>query len=308
MRIFPSLAALSLVLMAGCAPQQSPLVQEPTYQVRTTAGDELNALPSAERAVTVAVYDFRDLTGQNKPNDEFAEYSRAVTQGGAALLINALQEVGRGSWFQVVERESLNDLLQERQIIRATREEFIGRNQGQQPGALPPLLFAGIILDGGIVGYDSNTLTGGFGARFLGIGGDVKYRQDTVTVALRAVSVSTGEVIRSVTASKTIYSAGVSAGVFKFVSLQELLEIETGLTTNEPPMLAVRQAIEKAVFALIMEGTLTNYWGFADPVAAQPIVDRYVRERHGEYNVQTIVASQQQQPSRRPRRQIEAAD
>ncbi len=39
---------------------------------------------------------------------------------------------------------------------------------------LPSLLFAGLILDGGIIGYDCNTVTGGLGARYLGTSSTAK--------------------------------------------------------------------------------------------------------------------------------------
>src|SRR3546814_6428192 len=99
----------------------------------------------------------------------------------------------------------LRNLLNERQIIREMRERYLGETQ-VNPQALPAMLFAGVLLEGGVIGYDTNTVTGGAGASFLGIGGRTEYRQDTVTVYLRAVSVRTGEVLTSVTASKTIAS------------------------------------------------------------------------------------------------------
>jgi len=97
-----------------------------------------------------------------KQNDAFADYSFAVTQGGSSVLMDALKEVGRGTWFSVLERSRIGDLLQERQIIRANREENVGPD-GRRLPPLGPLLNAGIILEGGIIGYDTNILTGGFG-------------------------------------------------------------------------------------------------------------------------------------------------
>src|SRR3954471_19535393 len=166
------LAAVGLLSLSACASSHPELAlsESPLPEVKTATLDELSSLPPPLRKLSVAVYKFDDLTGQNKPNDNFSEYSRAVTQGGASVLINALERAGDKQWFTPVERNSLPSLLQERQIIRATREEYGGVNLPP----LPPLAYAGIILDGGIIGYDTNTLTGGFGARFLGIGGDTK--------------------------------------------------------------------------------------------------------------------------------------
>jgi curli production assembly/transport component CsgG len=292
MRLFRSilLAATGTLALTACAvaPNSSKpelaLAENPEQELKTTSLDELQSLPPAARKVVVAVYRFDDLTGQNKPNDSFSEYSRAVTQGGTSILVNALERAGNRSWFTPVERNSLQSLLQERQIIRVTRQEYGGQNLPP----LPPLTYAGILLDGGIIGYDSNTLTGGFGARFLGIGGDTKYRRDTVTIFLRAISVQTGEVLKSVNISKTIYSVGVQGGVFKYVAYKKLLELETGFTTNEPVTLAVKQATEKAVYSLVMEGLIDGYWRLADMNLAQPLIDRYAQQRDGTFDVASI--------------------
>ncbi len=265
--------------LAACGTPRPPeaFPDPPALTPRTPSLDRLTTLPPPARQLVVAVYQFGDQTGQNKPNDEFPEYSRAVTQGANAVLINALKRTGNGAWFRVVERASLPALLQERRIIRQMREAYAA---GSLP-PLAPLTYAGLLLDGGIIGYDSNIVTGGAGARFLGIGGDTQYRKDTVTVYLRAVSVQTGEVLKSVSASKTIYSVALRAGAFRYIDFQELLEIEVGTTTNEPVLLAVRQAVEKAVHALIAEGLQADHWSLRDPAQEADIVGQYLRERDG---------------------------
>ncbi|MBP2300934.1 CsgG/HfaB family protein [Azospirillum picis] len=266
--------ALALAACSATRPETA-FSEAPRLEPKTDMLDDLMALPPPARQLTVAVYNFEDQTGQNKPNETFSEYSRAVTQGGATILVNALERAGRKSWFKVAERRGLPALLQERQIIRAMRESY-----GGGPQTLPPLTYAGLLLEGGIIGYDSNTLTGGFGARFLGVGGDTQYRRDTVTVYLRAVSVQTGEVLKSVNTTKTIYSVLLHGDAFRYIGFNKLLEIEGGITTNEPVQLAVKQAIEKAVFTLIMEGALDGYWQFRGP-EAQPFLDHYIQERDG---------------------------
>lgn len=273
--------------LSGCATQfdqkTGQLIGDaPTYEVSTPTLDTLRTLPPPPRPLYAAVYKFADQTGQQKPNENFAEYSRAVTQGGAAILATALHSARQ--WFTVVERESLQNLLQERQIVRATRQEFLGPDNRPLP-PLPALLNAGIILDGGIIAYDSNFQTGGIGARFLGIGGDVQYRRDTVSVYLRAIAVQNGQVLTAVNANKTIYSIGVSAGVFKFVSLKKLLELEAGVTANEPVHLAVKQAIEKAIYAMVVQGAAEGAWSFADPAIQKRLVAEYYADRGGEIGV-----------------------
>ena len=207
--------------------------------------------------VIIAVYDFLDMTGQKKPGGNFASMSTAVTQGSYQILIKALQDAGEGKWFRVVERASLPSLLQERKLIRSTRQMADGENA--EP--LPPLLFAGAYITGGIVGYDSDTKSGGIGARILGIQANTKYRQDVVTVILRLVNVQTGEVVISTTIEKTIFSTGRGADIFKYFDADTmLLETEAGMARNEPVTFAVRKAIEAGVAEIIGEGAKKGLW------------------------------------------------
>jgi curli production assembly/transport component CsgG len=211
------------------------------------------------KPIVLAVYQFGDLTGQQKPNDAFSEMSKAVTQGASNLLILALKRVGDGKWFRVAERESLQSLLQERKLIRTTRQMM----QGDKAKPLGPMLYAGAYLTGGIVGYDSNTLSGGIGHRFLGIGASVQYRQDTVTVMLRLINVVTGEVELAIMTEKTIFSIGLGGDKFKYLDTgTNLLEIEAGIAKNEPITYAVRKTIEGAVVELIKAGEKKGLWKY----------------------------------------------
>lgn len=272
---------VSLILalpVVACSHQQvfdSKMVEQPKVGQITQSSRLLMTLPSAKEKIAVAVYDFQDQTGQLKPNNNFADYSRAVTQGGLAILNKALLQASNGNWFTVVERGGLKDLLQERQIINLMREQY-ALPDGSKLGPLPPLLYSGLLIEGGIVGYDSNIVTGGAGAKYLGIGGDLKHQRDIVTVDLRAVNISNGEVVLSVTSEKTIYSTSLQGSIFKYVSFDKIFEAESGFTMNEPPQLAVRQAIETAVYEMIMEGARKGMWSFADPVAGQASMQEYM--------------------------------
>jgi curli production assembly/transport component CsgG len=207
--------------------------------------------------MTVAVYGFRDLTGQNKSNDRLALFSKAVTQGSEVFLIKSLQD--SKNWFRVVERVGLDNLIKERQLIRNQREVY----EGKEAKPLKPLTVAGVILEGGIVGYDSNVRSGGNGARFLGIGGSQQYRVDEVTVSLRLISINSGEVLLSNAVSKTIYSTAHNVGVLRFVDAgTKALELENGAALNEPTTYAVRVAIEQAVYEMIIEGQQRGLWNF----------------------------------------------
>jgi curli production assembly/transport component CsgG len=259
-------AAIALAsVLGGCTPGSinDPLAQPATMVPPTATGIVLDKLPSPVRPLDVAIYAFPDLTGQNKENDNFAEFSHALTQGGADILADVATKAGGGRWFNVVERNGLQSLLQERQIIQNTRNAFLG---AKAPG-LPALRFAGIILDGGVIGYDTNQRTGGLGANYLGIGGTTNYREDVITVALRAVSVSTGRVLASVTTTKTVYSVLVDGSIFKFVAVDKLLQAEGGFSLNAPVTLGVREAIQLAVYSLIFEGVKRDLWHFHDPNA-----------------------------------------
>ena len=244
------LATLFLVSCAG----------KPDFDVRIQVPASKKYIEVAELdgdPVIIAVYDFLDMTGQKKPGGNFASMSTAVTQGSYQLLIKALQDAGDGKWFRVVERASLPSLLQERKLIRSTRQMADGENA--EP--LPPLLFAGAYITGGIVGYDSDTKSGGIGARILGIQANTKYRQDVVTVILRLVNVQTGEVVISTTIEKTIFSTGKGADIFKYFDADTmLLETEAGMARNEPVTFAVRKAIEAGVAEIIGEGAKKGLW------------------------------------------------
>lgn len=230
---------------------QSARIGELTAKTRV-----LRDLPKPYEKVVVGVYNFKDQTGQYKNLENGSSFSTAVPQGATTMLIQALED---SKWFTPIERENLANLLNERNIIRSTREEF-ARSTNSKQTALPPLLYAGVLLEGAVVSYDTNVITGGAGARYFGAGASTQYRQDRISIYLRAVSTSNGKILKTVYISKTILSQSVDASLFRYVSFQRLLEAETGFTKNEPVQLALKGAIEKAVEALIIEGVEEGLW------------------------------------------------
>lgn len=233
-------------------------------------------LPVPVEPIVVGVYNFKDQTGQYKSVESGSTFSTAVTQGATTILIKALED---SKWFRPIERENLGNLLNERNIIRSTRDEY-RKSTDSTIQRLNPLLFAGILLEGGVVSYDTNILTGGLGARYFGVGGSTKYRQDRITIYLRAVSTSSGEILKTVYVSKTILSQAVDVGLFRYVNFQRLLEIETGFTKNEPTQMAIKEAIEKAVEMLIVEGVKDRLWSTKDGAEKnKEIVDAYETEK-----------------------------
>ena len=231
---------------------------------------ELAELPPAKRKPVIAVYrdSFQDLTGQRKSNSSFALFSTAVTQAPEALLIRALKHAANGNFFRVVERVGLDNLTKERQLIRSTRENF------EEDQKLQPLLFAGLIIQGGVISYDTNIQSGGIGARYLGIGNSKQYREDVVTISLRLVSVSTGEILMESAVSKNILSTSISQDIFRFIEQgTELVEIEGGVAENEVGSIALQKAIETGVLNLIEIGIERGYWEYETINIDEPSCD-----------------------------------
>jgi curli production assembly/transport component CsgG len=266
---FPHVAAVVAVLcfIGGCASTKSDSVfyGETPYTLETDTIKRLHNIPPlGQSPITIAVYNFPDRTGQRKPNERFSQLSTAVTQGPESWVINALKAVGHNNnepWFIVLERQGLDALIKERQLIRSTRELYDGESDTKN--VLKPLKFAGLIVEGGIVGYDANITSGGVGARYFGIGVNEQYRTDQVTVSLRLVAVQTGEILMTVSATKTIASYSTGGDVFRFLDMStKALELETGVATNEPVNYAIRTTIEHAVFNMIHEGVEYGLWQF----------------------------------------------
>ena len=254
-------------LLQGCATYAppgatgcSPLLEcvETARPLRPTQEKLLN-LPVPQQKAVIAVYNFNDYTGQRKRAQQMALFSTAVTQVADQYLIYALKSAGNGNWFGVVERSGLDFLTRERQLIRQTRQTY----DGETENTLKPLLFAGLLFQGGIIQYDTNVQTGGNGARYLGIGASNQWRRDEITVSLRVVLVQTGEVLINTMVSKTILSAGVSRDVFRFIEMgTELVELETGFSENEAVGYATRAAIEESVYQIIKSGLEEEIWDF----------------------------------------------
>ena len=148
---------LSVILLSSCAVLNENKDLALTKNIESSAildlqSEELKNLSPAKVKPSIAVYpnSFRDLTGQRKINSSFALFSTAITQAPEAFLIRALKHAADGKFFTVVERVGLDNLTKERQLIRSTRQEFKEDNKMQ------PLLFAGLIIEGGVISYEAN--------------------------------------------------------------------------------------------------------------------------------------------------------
>ena len=272
--LLKSFLLLSLTILTNCGSyfNQPYDLQDARLGETSDVTQRLKELSLPKEAVVVGVYKFRDQTGQYKPSETGGSFSTAVTQGATTILIKALED---SKWFVPIERENLSNLLNERRIIESTRKEYRKTSNPDEP-QLPPLMFAGILLEGGIISYDTNIITGGLGARYFGIGSSTQYRQDRITVYLRAVSTSSGKILKTVYVSKTILSQAVDASLFKYVKFKRLLEVETGFTKNEPLQMAVAEAIEKSVESLIIEGISDKLWSpQASEAEVQALIEEY---------------------------------
>ena len=264
------------LILASCASTKSTVTfkGDMPYVEGTPTKELLMSVPEldGQPRITIAVYRFTDLTGQRKPSTKFSQLSTAVTQGSDTFVISALKAVSHGTWFQVVERNGLDNLVKERQLIRSTRDLYDGENEIDK--ILKPMLFAGLIIEGGIVGYDSNTQSGGAGARYFGIGLSEQYRVDQVTISMRIVSVQTGEILMTTAVTKTIASHSSGGDVFRFLDMgTKALELETGVAVNEPVNYAIRTAIEFAVLELIYSGEKQGFWKFKEKIKLPKVHD-----------------------------------
>ncbi|EOV8744727.1 curli production assembly/transport protein CsgG, partial [Escherichia coli] len=228
---------VAVMLLSGCLTAPPKEAARPTLMPRAQSYKDLTHLPAPTGKIFVSVYNIQDETGQFKPYPA-SNFSTAVPQSATAMLVTALKD---SRWFIPLERQGLQNLLNERKIIRAAQENGTVAINNRIP--LQSLTAANIMVEGSIIGYESNVKSGGVGARYFGIGADTQYQLDQIAVNLRVVNVSTGEILSSVNTSKTILSYEVQAGVFRFIDYQRLLEGEVGYTSNEPVMLCLMSAI-----------------------------------------------------------------
>ena len=115
-----------------------------------------------------------------------------------------------------------------------------------------------------MLSYDQGVLSGGLGARYLGIGSSKEYIEDLITISLRLVSVSTGEILIETSTSKSLLSVGLSQDIFRFIDGQRLIEVEGGTAKNESTSIVLQSAIEMAVLEIIKLGVTKGYWEFKD--------------------------------------------
>ncbi len=107
--VMTALSACSLV------PKPELNITEAKLNPVSETMQNLMAKPGPKYPIPVAVYSFRDQTGQYKPQQNVSSFSTAVTQGATSMLVQTLLD---SKWFTPVEREGLQNLLTERKITK----------------------------------------------------------------------------------------------------------------------------------------------------------------------------------------------
>jgi curli production assembly/transport component CsgG len=118
--------------------------------------------------------------------------------------------------------------------------------------------------------------------RVFGIGGSTQYQSDTVTVTLRTVSVSTGEILTTATITKTVLSYMDKVTLLRFVTDPTVsngdnalgLEGEIGGSINESINKAIDIAVQAAVLTTIQEGERKGIWQFKKEPVVAPTVEK----------------------------------
>lgn len=322
------LGVICVAVLAGCG-FQLPMASGPALldgeniASRESAYVPLSEFAKRQSRITVAVYDIPDKTGANLRTENFAEFSKAVSQGADALVVQALSEVGNGTWFRLIERANIDALMQERRMAMAQIEDFRQRqhvmngvsestkaldaletevetyrqqllgdyntaspeqlaqmppleqalhdltryadtqraglpkptsyDRFAQPSPLPEVAIAEYIVTGAVVAHDSDVVSGGTGLRFQNIGVLQKVQKDVITVSLRLVRVADGEIVANKMASQIVLSKKQQGDILNYVTLNQILEFESGVVTNEPRSLALNAAFRLALSEMLLE-------------------------------------------------------
>ncbi len=178
-----------------------------------------------------------------------------AADGLAALLTDALITDGR---FVVVERAGLTTIQTEQQLGQN------GAAVAETAAQANRLIGASLIIRGAITKY--NPTAGGSGLRVsglrsgssVGLGGGVQNRRTTMTISLRLIDSTTGQVISTVSAEGAATSRETDAGLLNRNSGQTV-----GLNTLRGSALgkAAEDAIKKAVNQIALDAGKTPWSG-----------------------------------------------
>ncbi|MET0154864.1 MAG: CsgG/HfaB family protein [Rickettsiales bacterium] len=208
----------------------------------------------------------------------FDEWKRKNALAGE--VARKLAEAKKSKPFKAPPQKAVNPDINVNPANQFARQNVFPAQKGKMPairvssGALPALAAAEYVVEGGIIGYDSDVYTGGGGARFMNIGGYGEIRKDAVTVNLRFISVKTGDVVISSTVTKGVLSQKLQGSGFGYVSIDRMLEAEVGIGRNEPVFEALNLAVQAALLDVVRKGVKRGVWAYADPKRPEPKMNR----------------------------------
>lgn len=123
------LLIMAVFLLSGCLMAPPKEAARPTLLPRAQSYLDLTHLPEAKGKLYVSVYNIQDETGQFKPYPA-SNFSTAVPQSATSMLVTALKD---SRWFIPLERQGLQNLLNERKIIRAAQENGTVADNNRAP-------------------------------------------------------------------------------------------------------------------------------------------------------------------------------
>jgi len=263
-----------MVLILACIPSLAGCVQDqlPSAEPQKQAEEEIVLPPPPGRALTVAVYNCIDTTGQKRPTGASQELSSAVPMDCSPYLVEAVRSLTPGYVF-LVERQHVDELLRERQLATLALNNLTppaspGAAGTAGPAASPiapprrlnTLRVAEVLLIGQVVAYDRQTRQLSGGLALAGIGATATVVTDLVTFSLRAVAVQTGEILGQSTVTKSITSQTIGAHDTQ-VWPTTILDAELGGGVNEPVGLALRKSVRSSLTQLVDHGIHDGWWG-----------------------------------------------
>jgi len=207
---------------------------------------------------SMAVTSFDDLTGARVEGGA----STAIAGSGLLLLELILNSYSDERRIRLFSRRLLTDLVNERRLAQQYNSTAASRSLNSLSEAAKALVnpdklskaydLADIapvdyLLTGAVIGYDKNLSDLGAGAGLVGLSSSYKKSDDAVTVLVQIIDVATGEIAGVGIGSESVTSVMLGGGVFKFLEIDRILELEGGGSLNEPRTYALYQALNQAV-------------------------------------------------------------
>lgn len=207
---------------------------------------------------SVAVTSFEDLTGARVDGGS----STAVAASGHLLLEFILKNYRDEGHLAIYSRRLLSELINERRLAQQANTSYateavnslskatqalMGNAKIKPLHDLPDLGPVDFLITGAVIGYDKNTRDSGAAAGMVGISNRYQQSEDSVSVLVELINVKTGAMSGIGIASEFISSKLFNAGVFKYLEVDKILELEGGGSLNEPKTYALYLALTQAV-------------------------------------------------------------